>query len=889
MSNSHPGIKSLEGNSGPRKGDRAALVSTVSAILAAASAANAVAAASDKDDVDAGALAEIVVTAQKQTENLQNVPLSIEALSTQKLEQLHIANLDDYVKYLPSVSVQKFSFGAGNNGQPGTTHMYVRGVMNGANENHSASQPTVATYLDEESVTTIDGALDVHIYDIERVELLSGPQGTLYGASSMAGTVRIITNKPDPSKFDAGYDIGGNVVDQGGKGYSLEGFVNIPITDNAAVRLVGWDIHDPGFIDNVAGTNPQGCIQNGVRTFPTWSGQALGPAPHPPFYTCAATPAPIGAGAISNAAYLKNDYNTVRTTGGRGALKINVGESWTVTPTVMAQRINSNGFFGYDPIVGYNKVTHFGPEESDDSFSQMALTVEGKISNFDVTYAGAYLRRDSHSVADYADYGLFYDKVWGSGSYWTDNAGKPIMPQQLIYDTNHFSKWSHELRVSTPREYPVKGIFGVFAQRQVHDVVQNYVLPGYNGDGLSDALSVPGWKNTLWLTDQQRVDRDQAAFGELTWDVTKQWSLTGGIRFFHARNTLQGYYGFSNNYQNLTGYGSGMKLCGPVGGPPSETYEPFKGAPCTDLNAVPGAGYVDETGHTPRVNLTYRIDTDKMVYATYSEGFRPGGSNRSIDPNTGKPYGPYQADYLKNYEIGWKTSWAGNAVRWNGAIFQEDWNNMQYAFHGLNAPTIILNAGSAQIRGLETDLQWAATRSLLISGNATWLFKHELTSDYCGLTDPKTGLPLTSCNGVQTAKINDGGIDNGPWYGPLAAAGTTLPVSPGFKGNIVARYSFGLGDWNGHVQLGEVYQSRVRSALRQIDYDRLGEIPAYGLLDVSSGIEKNGLSMQIFVANALDKHADVTRFAACQPTYCSQNYAIPVQPRTLSLKVAQRF
>src|ERR1700686_4241416 len=365
------------------------LASAISGILAGAPAAHAA------TDAETNTLEEVVVTAQKRTENLQDVPISIEVLDNAKLEQLHVVNLDDYVKYSPSIAYSR-SEGQGGNGQPGTSHIYMRGVVSGANENHSGSQPSVGTYLDEQPVTTIDGTVDVHLYDAQRIEVLEGPQGTLYGASSEAGTVRIITNKPDPSKFSAGYDVQGNKVYHGGTGWEAEGFVNIPLSPIAAIRLVGWDEHDAGFIDNVAGTNASACIQNGVRTFPSWAGQPAGtwynvvPTPGaagtatsggvlPSSANVAPCPAvgKIGAGAISNAAYVNSKYNTVETRGGRAALKVDLGDNWTVTPTVMGQTLSSSGFFGYDPAVGDLDVAHFGPERSDDTFMQLALTVEG--------------------------------------------------------------------------------------------------------------------------------------------------------------------------------------------------------------------------------------------------------------------------------------------------------------------------------------------------------------------------------------------------------------------------------------------------------------------------------------------------------------------------------
>jgi iron complex outermembrane receptor protein len=254
----HPCLNTAGGSRQGRLLSRLPLASAISAILAAGMP---VAHAAPAADADSATLEEVVVTAQKRTENLQDVPISIEVLDSTKLSQLNISGLDDYVKYSPSVAYSR-SEGQGGNGQPGTSHIYMRGVTSGGNENHSGSQPSVGMYLDEQPVTTIDGNLDVHMYDIQRIEVLEGPQGTLYGASSQAGTVRIITNKPDPSKFESGYDLEGNKVDHGGFGWQAQGFVNIPLSSIAAVRLVGWDEHDGGYINNVAGTDPAGCIQN---------------------------------------------------------------------------------------------------------------------------------------------------------------------------------------------------------------------------------------------------------------------------------------------------------------------------------------------------------------------------------------------------------------------------------------------------------------------------------------------------------------------------------------------------------------------------------------------------------------------------------------------------
>ncbi|HXQ32182.1 MAG TPA: TonB-dependent receptor [Steroidobacteraceae bacterium] len=834
----------------------APLASAISAILAGVPAAQA------QQAQPAGALEEVVVTAQKRSENLQDVPVAIIALGTEKLEELHITNLDDYVKYLPSVSYVRGQ-GQGGNGQPGETHIYMRGVVSGGDGNHSGSQPSVGTYLDEQPVTTIDGTVDVHIYDIARVEVLEGPQGTLYGASSQSGTIRIITNKPDPTKFEAGYDLGVNSVDHGGVGWEAEGFVNLPLSPIAAIRLVAFDEHDAGYISNVAGTNAAAGIINGVRTFPTWNADNGGLGT-------------IGAGAISNAANVASDYNTVDVKGGRAALKLNLGDNWTVTPTFMGQSVTTEGFFGYDPVVGDLELAHFGPESSEDNWGQAALTVEGKVSNFDIVYAGAFMKRTTHTVADYSDYSYFYDKVYGSGAFWVGSNGQTIMPQELVLSHGYFQKFSHELRVSTPKDLPVKATVGLFVERQLHDIWEQYQMPGYEGipfqdnpNGFADSLSIPGLPNTIWLTDEQRVDRDRAAFAQVTWDIDPQWSVSVGERYFVSDNTLQGFYGYSTAY--LPSYGQG------------NCFEPTIsiGSPCTDLDKR-----VTAKGHVPRYNLTYKIDPDKLLYATYSKGFRPGGVNRTSDPTIG----PYQPDFLTNYEMGWKTQWLGHRLRWNGSLFWEDWQNFQFSFLGPHSVTIIENGGNARIKGLESELQWSATNNLLLSTSFT-LLDPVLLQNYCNATDPVTGQAITSNPCPPSA-----GLGRPTPYAPIAPAGTNLPVTPKFKANAVARYTFAEMDgWQPNVQASLIYQDKTAPQLQVVNTEVVGMQPAYALFDLSAGMEKSGSLWQLVVTNVADRRAELTRFVQCTVVtgagvpVCAQPYIIPAQPRTIALKFGQKF
>ncbi len=745
------------------------------------------------------ALEEVVVTAQKRSENLQDVPVSIQALGTETLEERHISGLNDYVKFLPSVSIQTTS--------PGFSSVFMRGVVSGDNANHSGPLPTVGTYLDEQPITTIQGALDVHIYDIARVEALSGPQGTLYGASSQAGTVRIITNKPSTAGFKAGYDIEANTISKGDPGYVIEGFVNQPINDKIAVRLVGWAEHDGGYIDNVHNTL---------------------------FY-------PTSGVTIDNSARVKKDYNDVDTYGGRAALRVELGDNWVITPTVMAQAEKVHGLFAYDPDLGDLKVGHFYPEGSNDKWAQAALTVEGTISNLDVVYAGSYLKRTVHSESDYTDYSFFYDTLTTYGAYWTDDAGNPVDPSQYITARDRYAKVSHELRVSTPQENRLRFIGGVFYQRQTHGILQDYQI-----DALGESLTVTGHPNTIWLTQQKRIDRDTAAFGEVAFDITDQLTLTGGIRFFKAHNTLKGFFGFGAGYSSNTG--EAKCFAG----------QEIPGSPCTNLDKG-----IKEHGNTPKVTLTYKVDPGKLVYATYSEGFRPGGINRR------GTIPPYSADYLKNYEAGWKTSWLDNRVRWNGAAYIEDWQNFQVGLLGLNSLTEVHNAGNARVKGVETDINWAVAHGWTISGSAAYTSAH-LTQNFC----------LALVNGQQVTDCPN----------PEAPKGSVLPITPKFKANLTSRYEWDWGEYRAHVQAAGVYQTGSWTDLRLVEREQIGRQKAYGVLDLTAGVDRDSWSLELFVKNAFDKRASLYRYAECIESVCGgQVYVVPNQPRFMGVKFGQKF
>lgn len=785
-----------------------------SAILAASAAA-----AAEQPPVASGALDEIVVTAQKTSQNLQDVPISVQAFDSKRLEDLQVTSFDGYAKYLPSLSVQSYG--------PGQAQLYVRGVTNGGDGLHVGSQPLVGVYVDEMPVTTIANNLDVHIYDIQRIEALSGPQGTLFGSSSMAGVLRIITNKPDPTKFEAGYDLTANSFTDGAPGGKAEGFLNIPLGDNAAIRLVGYTERDGGYINNVNGP---------PETYPT-SGVPR-----------------------TNAGLTKKNFNDVQTNGGRAALKVDFADNWTISPQVMGQNQSANGEFAYAPQLGYLNVAQYNPDTNTDNWFEATLTVTGKVSDLDVIYAGGYLQRNIHTRADYSDYAYFYDSYYHShssaptyfGDNFRNNAGNLISPNQYTVSANNFAKESHEFRISTPKDWRVHGVFGLFLQRQY-----NYTRDEYRVDGLADAYSITNLPGVLYLNSQRRTDRDKAAFTDLSYDITDKLTLTGGLRYFGFDNTVYGFFGY-NGQPTYDGYthGSGEQECIP-GTVTSGTLWP-----CANIDSR-----ATKNGTTHRINLTYKVDPDHMLYTTWSTGFRPGGVNRV------RTFPNYNPDYLSNFEAGWKTEWLGHKIRWNGAVFDEEWKDAQFGITGQNGITEIVNAGKSRIRGIESDVEWRVTSEFTLSASATAL-DAKLLQNACNYPSP-----TLSCTEPYEGNANF----------VLAPTGSRLPVSAKLKGNVIARYDFPVGDYEWHVQGAVVAQTDVVPQL-QLDYAQIiGNQPGYASFDLAAGLKRGNWQAELFVQNAFDNHGQSIRYTECNPSVCNLVYVLPIAPRLVGVTFGQKF
>ncbi len=799
---------------------------SMAVLLASSAMALAMPAMAQDAEEEAAEEGGIIVTANKREQNLQDVPAAVTALGTETLDQLQVNDLQDTVKFLPSVTIQQ--------GGPGFAQVYFRGVASGENANHSASLPTVGTYLDEMPITTIQGALDLHAYDLARVEALAGPQGTLYGASSMAGTLKLVTNAPDTSGFYGSAGIELNKVSHGDFGGVAEGFVNAPLSESAAVRVVGWYRRDAGYIDNIAGS----------RTYAT-SGVTR-----------------------NNAAYVEDDYNDVETYGARVALGIDLNESWTIKPMVMGQVQKAGGSFSQErsgQTTGSLQTVQYADEGSKDRWISGALTVEGKLGNWDVTLTGGHLRRKTETESDYSDYSYFYDALAGYGAYWYDNAGNAVDPTQYIQGIDRYNKSYAEFRVSSPADAPLRFIGGLFYQRQSHNIEQNYII-----DNIADSITVPGTASNIWLTKQQRTDRDYAAFGEVSFDVTDKLTLTGGARLYKFDNSLFGFFGYARGFSSNTGVARCITTTGQeFRDNPGGTFATpiLSGAPCTNVNKSTSA-----TDAIFKVNATYKFNDDALVYATWSRGFRPGGINRR---GTLPPYGP---DRLDNYELGWKLG--SNGFRFNGAVYQEDWNNIQLSFLGANGLTEIRNAGVARIRGIESEIGYNAggfTFSTGFSYNDA-----EIRENFCR---------IATADFVCTAPVGNS---------TLAAAGSRLPVTPKFKGNALVRYEFPMGSWDGHFQFAVNRTSGRRSDLRPVQNAIKGNLDGYTTADFSVGMKSDAWSVEAYVTNLFDTRGVINTGVQCLETVCGTGvtgatptggafYDTVIKPRIIGLKFSRDF
>jgi len=454
-----------------------------------------------------------------------------------------------------------------------------------------------------------------------------------------------------------------------------------------------------------------------------------------------------------------------------------------------------------------------------------------------------------------------------------NNAGQRVNPAQSFLNNDAYTKQSHELRLSSPQENRLRGMIGLFHQKQKHDFEQWFG----NIAGLADAVSLnqdePNGKKfpgVVYLNSMDRVDTDKAIFGQLAYDVTDKLELSVGMRYFKPEVTVKGFFGFGLGFgpdSAPTGTEPGAVANGGSGAfsPTGQFWSrngewrcksqaAYKDAPCQNVDKG-----IRESDNITRVNLRWKINDDAMMYITRSEGYRPGGINRN-------PFaGDYQSDFLTNYELGWKSEWLDRRLQFNGAVFVQKWDNFQIGFQGANGITQVDNGPSAEVKGTELQLSWLATDNLLISAS-TAFYSSKLKDDYSNFDAAGN---VVSVN---------------------APAGTSLPITPDFKGSLVARYKFNIGEYDAHLQGAVAHSGSAASRLNVADNAVIGDIEANTTFDLSAGVEKGNYAVELFVQNLTNENAALYKTAECAESVCGvQAYGVRPRPRTIGIKFNQKF
>jgi iron complex outermembrane recepter protein len=916
-----------------------AKVSRAVAAIFAAHAAQAALAAEPAAETaaPAAALQEVTVTAQRRSENLQDVPIAIQALTADTLKQLNVTTFDDYVRFLPNVT-------ASSNG-PALGQIYMRGLATTQDGSQSSgatgSFPNVAVYLDEQSAQLPGRNLDIYAADIERIEVLEGPQGTLFGAGAQAGVIRYITNKPKINVTEANFSMGYATTAHGADSNNLVGVVNFPvIPDKLAVRAVIYNDSRGGYIDNVAGSFTRNPTDVGIAYY--FCPQTGGTPPTPGYApylngagrciggdgrTILAPGVVPKAPTINNDNIVGNHINPVVYKGFRLSGLYVINDDWDVLVAQSYQDIRADGVFAempYSPTIDPNtnqhvalgdlQVVQFNPSWNDDKFSNTAWTVDGRISALKLVYTGGYLVRKVEQVQDYTNYarGKYADyyqcRLPGSpfagynaavGGYQKVNPNDPgecFSPSSSFHVKQRNTHQSHELRLSTPDDWRLRGLGGLFYEdylvQNISDWLYKTTPNGVYGTSFNPLLPPAtasvndhGVKadSVAFYDDVQRGFKQKAAFASLDFEIVpKRLTLTAGTRYYRMDTFEKG--------AKASSFG-----CRP-GGIYSAAQVPNPCPLATNLDTIPvppgNAQYSDTTtglkklytGFKSRVNLTWKVTPDALLYGTWSQGFRPGGFNRGSgfvggsSPLAGVflvPIG-FAPDILTNKEIGFKTTWFDHRLLFDGAIYQEDWKNVQIGIFDPGVTgnlTFTTNGPDYRVKGFETQLTARVTQQFSLIGSAAWN-SSELTNSPT-LVD-KNGNPITIAN-------------------PYGAKGSPLAQSPPFQGSLRARYDWEVDNYLPFVQLAVTHQAHSYATTDRLSHELsttpggVGpsiayDQPSFTILDASAGVSKDAWQVQLYGSNLTDKRANL------YTNYSQWIRATTVnRPRTLGLRVTYEF
>jgi outer membrane receptor protein involved in Fe transport len=729
------------------------------------------------------ALEEIIVTSRKREESLQDISGSIQAMTGDQMRRQGLQNLEDLVRFLPNVS------------SLGTTAGENKVIFRGVSDNPGAfiAASSAAVYIDEQPLTQFAINPEPRLVDMKRVEALAGPQGTLYGDSSQSGTLRFITNKPDPTEFSGNIDLMMRTGSESAESYDVSGYVNIPLAeDKFALRLVGFSATDGGYIDNVFGVSPQ-------------------------------------QGGFDNANVVADDINDVDTIGARVAAKWFINDSWSVTGSYLYQKTESAARNTYDPTVGDLQTVKFFNDSRDDEWSQLSLTIEGEFGDgFEFVSNTGYFDRETFYFDERTVYSAYFN--YNFCSYYATYcwSGQTLYDQDTIgYNTNdqQNDRFTQEFRLQkTGDNY--RWILGAFYEEKTEHWNFLTYTPDFEntlsfytwtvGYGYTPSGGAPAW----WESDDDTSWDQWAVFANLNYEFNENWSAEIGLRYFDQ--TMDKVYFVNKPFIN-----------------PGATYPDV---------VTPTGGNSDVV---PKVSLTYTFANDNLVYALYSEGWRAGGANRNRTPITSFPL-QYDPDLLKNYEIGTKTRWMDDRLQVNATLFFGQWENYQIEavdpsdrpcgpgeipdvdLCGQPFQVMVANVGDAEQTGVEFDLLAAPNEVLDLGFSATWV--DAKTSEAFPVSDPNVNVAKgTKLPNVPELKLN-------------MFAQFTWPTQLIGGSDMYARIQYSWQD-ESRNQLEDFVAEPLVSARGTFIQ------PSYGIADAKFGMVKDNWVLEAFVSNLSDERA----------------------------------
>ncbi len=767
----------------------------------------------------------IEVTATKRTESIQEVPVTVTALTGDSLEKLGVSNFDEYVEFLPNVVFQ----GTG----PGQNEIYIRGAATTqtsiAVSSVQALQPSVAFYLDEQPVSMQGRNLDIYATDVERVEVLPGPQGTLFGASSQSGTVRLITNKPSHDGFAAGFDTSTSTTKGGDMSNSVEAYINLSLSSDLAIRVAAYNDHQGGWIDNILNVPGQGGYIGSAEVISRVSGDAL------------TNPGDVPITSPKNDALVEDDFNTANYAGARFGLSYIINNEWDLLVQHTQQSLDTEGVFAYDPnLEGESSTNRFVPENNNDDFGLTTWTLEGRLEHLDIVYTGGYLDRDINSTIDYTGYtnGGSFAAYYACNYAGTPQTQECVDPTKFYKEETSTSRITHEFRVNTSTENRWRVTAGIFYDSQELSTVGQFQLgntdlPYFNNlqktlagtDGIN-SNGGPFSSEISFVNDITHTIDQIALFGQFEYDLTDTVTASFGARWYEIEDSFKGATTTVDVSGRLKAFGDGSDeaLTAFYGADEAAAIQAAIASGQLDTSLLDKDGKLTVDDTIIKASLDWQVNDDVMVFASYSEGFRPPVTNRvggGLAKNQAGAFDGFRipvystTDSLDNVEVGFKSTLFDQSLRFNATAYYSKISDLQTSrFDPTNISFLVFtdNVGDAEIRGVDGDFTWVATDNLVISGAFSFI-----------------DTELTSINSELA--------------GIAPAVGSQLPYSAKFSGNLQAQYFYHIAqDMTGYIN-GSISYTGDRLASMTMD--------AYVLEDATNLIYGTGSGLSI------EKEADV--------------------------------